>query len=71
MWKIECWLSKNVLTPVRKCDGINFNKARGRERPKLMWTSIIKEDMKECGLCDDLALNRIEWKKRIHVASAK
>ena len=45
--------------------------ARGRERPKLTWIEIIKKDLVWCGLTDIMALDRVEWRNRIHVADPK
>lgn len=52
-----------------KCDSININnRARGKGQPKL-GRSVTKKDMNESGLCDDLPLDRTEWRKRTHVAN--
>lgn len=43
---------------VEKYDSITVNNhARNRERPKLTWTSILKNNLNECGLCGDNALD--------------
>lgn len=49
--------------PLRTCDDISLNQARGRGRPKLTWTSAIRKDMKDCDLYPDLALDCVEWRK--------
>ena len=54
---------------VRKSDFLTIHgNARGRGRPKLTWIEIIKKDITICNLSVNLALNRIEWRKQIHVA---
>ena len=45
--------------------------ARGRGRPKLTWVEIIKKDLVWCGLIDIIALDRVAWRNRIHVADPK
>ena len=35
---------------------------------KLSWEEIIRRDLKELNLNDNIAYNRLEWKRRIHVA---
>lgn len=57
---------------ITKCEDFNLNQPRGRGRPKLTGRPLlIKKDIKESDLCDDLALNRIGWWKIIHVANHK
>ena len=41
---------------------------KGRGRPKLTWSGIIRKDMSVCGLNEDIVHDRAEWRKRIHVA---
>lgn len=61
-----------LSAPVRKCEDFNLNQPRGRGRTKLRGHSLlIKKDMKDSDLCDDLALNNIGWWKIIHVANPK
>lgn len=38
-------------------DYIVFDKARGRARSKLTWTSIIQKNMKDGGVCDNFAFD--------------
>ena len=42
--------------------------AKGRGRPKPTLIKIIKKDITICNLSVILVLNRIEWRKHIHVA---
>ena len=58
--------------PVRKSDLVSIDgNTRGRGRPKLTWWGIIKKDMMSRGLNEDLSLEKMEWKNRIHVADPK
>ena len=58
--------------PVRKSDLVSIDgNTRGRGRAKLTWWDIIKKNMMSCGLTEDIALDRMEWKNRIHVADPK
>ena len=55
---------KPLDAPVSKSDLLTIHgNARGRGRPKLTWTKIIKKDITICNLNVDLALNKSEWKK--------
>ena len=59
---------KPLDAPVRKSDLLTIHgNAKGRGRPKLTLTKIIKKDISICNLSVSLALNRIEWRKQIHV----
>ena len=61
-----------LSAPVRKNDLVNIDDSpRDRGRPKLTWWDIIRKDMISCGLSEEIALNRAEWKNRIHVANPK
>ena len=61
-----------INAPVRKSDAIHIEgNARERGRPKLTWIEIIKKDLVWCGLTDIMALDRVEWRNRIHVADPK
>ena len=54
---------------VRRGDAITVNgTAIGRGRPKLTWDSLIKRDLKFLNLTSDMAFDRAEWRRRIHVA---
>ena len=58
--------------PFNKSDAIHIEgNVRGRERPKLTWIEIIKKDLVWCSLTDIMALDRVEWRNRIHVADHK
>ena len=54
---------------VMKSDHLTIHdNARGRGRTKLTWIEIIKKDITSCNLTVNLALDRSEWRKQIHVA---
>ena len=56
-----------INVPVRKSDVIHIEgNDRGRGRPKLTWIEIIKKDLVWCSLTDIMALDRVEWRNRIH-----
>lgn len=58
-----------VDAPVRKSDRIVVpGDGRGRGRPKLTWESVVKHDMNIFNLSEHIALDRAEWRKRIHTA---
>ena len=60
---------KPLNAPIRKSDLLTIQgNARGRRRPKLTWTEIIKKYITIYNLSASLALNRIEWRKQVHVA---
>lgn len=57
---------------MRKSNNISINdNAMGSGRPKLIWPKTIKNDMIFYGLFDELALDKFEWHKMIHVADLK
>lgn len=40
---------------------------RGRGRPNLTWAELVKKDMKDWNIAEELAMDRREWKQAIHV----
>ena len=61
-----------MTAPVRRSETIQVEGARrNRGRPKLTWVEVVKRDMASCNLTADKALNRAEWRDRIHVADPK
>jgi hypothetical protein len=55
--------------PVRRGEFFNMGETkRKRGRPKTTWLGLVKKDLNLCNLTEDLSMNRITWKKRIHVA---
>ena len=58
-----------VDAPVRKSDRIVvLGDVRGRSRPRLTWESVGKHDMNKYNLIEHIALDRVEWRKRICTA---
>ena len=54
---------------MRRCDtGAAESTNRGRGRPRLKWESIVNRDMTLLNLTQQMALDRTEWRRRIHVA---
>ena len=63
---------KKINIPVTRSETIQVECARKtRGRPKLTWVEVVKRDMAACNLTADKALNRAEWRNRIHVADPK
>ena len=61
-----------MTTLVRRIKTIQVEDARRtRGRPKLTLVEVVKRDMAACNLTADKALNRAEWRNRIHVADPK
>ncbi len=42
-----------------------------RDRYKLIWRRIVQHDLKALHISEDLTQNRLEWRKRIHIANPK
>ena len=47
---------------------IGSDNTKGRGKPKLTLYTVVKNDMIELNLGEHLALDRVQWRKRIHVA---
>ncbi|KAI8529824.1 hypothetical protein RHMOL_Rhmol11G0004100 [Rhododendron molle] len=57
---------------VKRADRIDLDSnATGRGRPKLTLDAVVRKDMNILGLCEQVALDRTQWRKRIHVADPK
>ena len=41
--------------------------ARGRGRPRMTWDAVVKKDMAECELHEEMALDRSEWRVAIRI----
>ena len=60
---------RSSSAPVRRCDSIQLDKSRRtRGRPKMRWLDVIKNDMNILHLSANLAMDRAQWRDRIHVA---
>jgi hypothetical protein len=54
--------------PVRRMEKWeNILVKRGRGRPRKTWMEVIRKDMNALNLTEDMALDRNEWRRRIHV----
>ena len=42
---------------------------RKRCRPKRIWMEAVRGDLNKCSLAEDLARDRLEWRKKLHVAN--
>jgi hypothetical protein len=57
---------------VKRADRIALgSNATGRGRPKLTLDAVVRKDLSIIGLCEQGALDRAQWRKRIHVADPK
>ena len=54
---------ESIVRRVRELDVEGL--PRGRGRPKLTWDAVVKKDMQECGLREDMARDRGEWRMAI------
>ncbi|KAI8568455.1 hypothetical protein RHMOL_Rhmol02G0200800 [Rhododendron molle] len=43
--------------------------ATGRGRPKLTLDAVVHKNLSMVGLCEQVALNRTQWRKIIHIAN--
>ncbi|CAL5409645.1 unnamed protein product [Camellia sinensis] len=54
---------------VKRCDAVMVDgSVRGRGRPRLTLTSVINRDMNLLNLTNEMAFDRVAWRRRIHVA---
>ncbi|KAG5590522.1 hypothetical protein H5410_041036 [Solanum commersonii] len=52
--------------PVRRCEGLVVEGTqRGRGRPKKYWGEVIRQDLAQLHLTEDMTLDRKEWRSRI------
>ncbi|KAG5585499.1 hypothetical protein H5410_045933 [Solanum commersonii] len=57
-----------LLSPVRRCEGLVVEgKRRGRGRPKKYWGEVIRQDLAQLHLTEDMTLDRKEWRSRIKI----
>ncbi|KAF3676509.1 hypothetical protein FXO37_05295 [Capsicum annuum] len=55
-------------SPVRRCERLaadDFRRSRGR--PKKYWREVIRRDMKQFQLTEDMTLDRKVWRSQIRV----
>ena len=56
--------------PTRKSEFIQVEgKKKGRGRPKITLVEVIKNDMLINGVIENMTLDRVEWRQRIHMTS--
>ena len=61
-------MRKGTDTPVRKCKRLAKDRfRRGRGRPKKYWGEVIRKDMEQLQLTEDMTLDRRVWRERIRV----
>ncbi|KAG5606833.1 hypothetical protein H5410_028325 [Solanum commersonii] len=54
--------------PVRRCEGLAIEGTRrGRGRPKKYWGEVIRQDLAQFHITEDMTLDRKEWRSRIKV----
>ncbi|KAG5591816.1 hypothetical protein H5410_042330 [Solanum commersonii] len=54
--------------PVRRCEGLVVEGTRrGRGRPKKYWGEVIRQDLAQLRITEDMTLDRKEWRLRIKV----
>ncbi|KAG5610770.1 hypothetical protein H5410_022051 [Solanum commersonii] len=54
--------------PVKRCEGLVVEGTRrGRGRPKKYWGEVIRQDLAQLQLTEDITLDRKEWRSRIKV----
>ncbi|KAF3645330.1 putative pre-mRNA-processing factor 6-like [Capsicum annuum] len=57
---------RGVDAPVRRCERLALDGfKRGRGRPKKYWGEVIRRDMKQLQLTEDMTLDRKVWRTRI------
>ncbi|GJW10248.1 ataxia telangiectasia mutated family protein [Tanacetum coccineum] len=54
--------------PVRRVEALLVDGSRTRGRPKLIWEDILKHDMKELLLSEDMTSDRNTWRDRIRIS---
>ena len=71
MWKVRLrWfghvMRRGMDAPVRRCERLALNGfSRGRGRPSKYWGEVIRRDMKQLQLTEDMTLDRKIWRTRI------
>ncbi|WMV55704.1 hypothetical protein MTR67_049089 [Solanum verrucosum] len=57
--------------PVRRCEGLVVEGTRrGRGRPKKYWGEVIRQDLAQLRITEDMTLDRNEWRSSIKVEAA-
>ncbi|KAF3685402.1 putative xyloglucan glycosyltransferase 5-like [Capsicum annuum] len=64
-------LRRGFDAPLRRCDTLATDGfRRGRGRPKEYWREVIRHDMEQLQLTEDMTLDRKVWRKHIRVEGA-
>ncbi|KAG5582110.1 hypothetical protein H5410_052737 [Solanum commersonii] len=59
---------RGANAPVKRCEGLVVEGTqRGRGRPKKYWRKVIRQDLAQLHLTEDMTLDRKEWRSRIKV----
>ncbi|XP_047254608.1 uncharacterized protein LOC107843456 isoform X1 [Capsicum annuum] len=59
-------MRRGMDAPVRRCKGLVLEGfKRGRGRPKMYWRGVIRRDMEQLQLTEDITLDRKVWRKSI------
>ncbi|KAG5613725.1 hypothetical protein H5410_013549 [Solanum commersonii] len=65
VWTCE---ERSVSFPLRRCEGLVVEGTRrGRGRPKKYWGEVIRQDLAQLRITEDMTLDRKEWRLRIKV----
>ncbi|XP_070049847.1 uncharacterized protein [Nicotiana tomentosiformis] len=63
-------MKRSIEAPVRRCERLaSVGIGRGRDRPKKFWGEVIRWDMAQLELTEDMALDRRVLKSKIKVES--
>ncbi|KAG5606742.1 hypothetical protein H5410_028234 [Solanum commersonii] len=59
---------RSADAPVRRCEGLGVEGTRrGRGRPRKYWGEVIRQDLAQLHITEDMTLDRKEWRSRIKV----
>ena len=60
---------RSTDAPVRRCERLVLEATRrARGRPKKYWGEVIRQDMVELDLTEDMTLDKKKWRSRIRIA---
>ncbi|XP_070013802.1 uncharacterized protein [Nicotiana sylvestris] len=66
-WFGHVW-RRTIDSPVRRCERLALaGTRRGRGRPKKNWGEVIRQDMAQLEISEDMALDRKAWRSSIRV----
>jgi len=60
------WL-RPINAPIKKSDRIAINRAMRKMETRCIWMETINKDMLMRRAIEEIALNRVEWKKKLKV----